>query len=133
MVVLARRRARRFGFSFFPLVFALFGAWGVTLRLSACSSSFARCAAARASVMCFEVLSEERFSSIGFALLFTLQEANRRRGKASQAVTCPMSQVVARVVGQVVAERVLAHKMTVWTAHYHSLVVLQQRVKRLQR
>lgn len=75
--------------------------------------------------MCFEVLSQERFSSIGFVLLFSCQEANRWRGKASQAV--------ARVIGQVVAERVLAHKMTVCTARYHSLVVLEHRVKRLQR
>ena len=103
----------------------VFGDWGVTLRLSACLSSFARCAAARVSVTRFEVLSEERFSSKGFALLFTYQEANRRRGKASQAVTCSMSQVV--------TECLVTYKETVFFAFHHCLVVLEQRVKRLQR
>ena len=41
--------------------------------------------------------------------------------------------MVATVVGQVVAARVLTHEKTVSSALHHCLVVIKQRVKRLQR
>ena len=48
-------------------------------------------------------------------------------------VTCLMSQVVAPVVGQMVAARVLAHEKTVCSALHHYPVVFNQRVKRSER
>ena len=49
---------------------------------------------------------------------------------ARQVVTCSTSQVVAAIVGQMVAERGLAHEKTVCSPFHHCLVVIKQRVKR---
>ncbi len=46
---------------------------------------------------------------------------------------CLMSQVVATIVGRMVAAGVLAHEKTVYSALHHCLVVVNQRVKRSER